>query len=257
MGGIEMVALGIIGLLGFLFCIVMLIISVIKKNGKAKSWAIGIIVCFVAFIVGVTNSPTNNNDVAVSKSSDTDADNNNLTTSATKKVTETQSTTVEETKAKEHWINAGMYKIGSDIQAGEYLIYSDSGLSYFQVSKDSSGALESILTNDNFSGTRYITVKDSQYIDLTGAKMLPIEEAPIQEPLDGKYPGGMYKVGRDIKAGEYKVVSDGNQSYIEVTKDSTGAMESIVTNDNFTAEKYITIKDGQYIKLVKCYIIVK
>ncbi|GEM_PF-2412672 len=153
-------------------------------------------------------------------------------------------------------IKAGMYKVGKDIQAGEYVLFASGGLtSYFQVAKDSSGTLDSIITNDNFNGNRYITVVDAQYIEFSRAKMFPVNKAPVLQPIDGKYPEGMYKVGRDIIAGEYKVVSDGGSSYLEVAADSSGLLDSIITNDNFATEKYITIKDGQYIKLSHCHIV--
>lgn len=158
---------------------------------------------------------------------------------------------------KDKYIKAGMYKVGTDISAGEYLLYPEGGMAYYQVSKDSSGALESIISNDNFQGTRYVTVKDGQYFELKSSKMLPVSEAPVQNAENGKYGEGMYKVGRDIKAGEYKVVSEGASAYYEVASSSGGGIESIVTNDNFEGEKYITAKDGQYIKLNGCSIPVK
>jgi hypothetical protein len=153
-------------------------------------------------------------------------------------------------------IKAGMYKAGKDIQAGEYILFASSSMdAYFQVTKDSSGTLHSIITNDNFGGNRYIKIADGQYIEFRGAKMFPVNDAPVLRPIDGKYPEGMYKVGRDIIAGEYKVVSDGGTSYLEVAIDSSGSLMSIVTNDNFIGEKYVTIKDGQYIKLNGCHIV--
>lgn len=158
-------------------------------------------------------------------------------------------------KPEEEFIKTGMYKIGTDLEAGEYILYSEGGLAYFAVTKDSSGELESIIFNDNFSGTRYVTVEDGQYLEFTGSKMLPVENAPPQEPKDGKYDEGMYKVGRDISAGEYKVIPhEGELAYYEIRKDSKGSIEGIVANDNFESEKYITIKDGQYVKLSGCYI---
>lgn len=171
----------------------------------------------------------------------------------------TPSTTTkkEDKAASDKYIKAGMYKVGPDVAAGEYLLYSDGGSAYFQVSKDSTGSLESIISNDNFQGTRYVTVKDGQYIELRSSKMLPLAEAPVQEPQNGQYGDGMYKVGRDIKAGEHKVVSSGTTAYYEVDANSSGGIESIVANDNFEGEKYITIKDGQYIKLNGCSIPVK
>ena len=174
-------------------------------------------------------------------------------TSTTPTPSKTPETTENKT-AQDKYIKAGMYKVGPDVSAGEYLLYSDGGSAYFQVSKDSSGSLESIIANDNFQGTRYVTVKEGQYIELRSSKMLPVKEAPVQEPQNGQYKDGMYKVGRDIKAGEYKVVSSGSTAYYEVASNSGGGIESIVSNDNFEGEKYITIKDGQYIKLNGCSI---
>lgn len=147
-----------------------------------------------------------------------------------------------------------MHKIGTDLPAGEYVLYSDGGLAYFQVSKDSTGSLESIISNDNFTGTRYITVSAGEYLEYRTARALSLDKAPVQQPQSGKYENGMYKVERDIKAGEYKIISSGVAAYVEVTKDSLGTLSSIVTNDNFQGEKYITIKDGQYIKISDCYI---
>lgn len=152
------------------------------------------------------------------------------------------------------FIKSGMYKIGTDIPAGEYLIFS-SGTSYYQVTKDSTGSLESIISNDNFSGTRYITVSDGQYLEIRNSKMISASEAEPQQPKNNQYLDGMYKVGKDIPPGEYKVASTGGLAYFEVSKNSKGTLESIISNDNFEGEKYISIKDGQYIKLNGCKLI--
>ncbi|TGJ75874.1 hypothetical protein CAGA_20820 [Caproiciproducens galactitolivorans] len=143
---------------------------------------------------------------------------------------------------------AGMYKIGSDLPAGEYVLISD-GISYFQIAKDSTGELGSIIANDNFSGQSIVTVNAGQYLTLNGATAYAIADAPSVEVSSGKLPDGMYKVGRDIKPGEYKVHATNSTAYIEVAKNSTHTLDAIVSNDNFTGDKYITIKDGQYIKL--------
>jgi len=101
----------------------------------------------------------------------------------------------QEEKAKDDYIKADMYKVGQDIPAGEYFLVPE-GLAYFQVSKDSTGSLESIIANDNFSGTRYVTVSEGQYLEIRSAKMISADKAPKQEPVDGKYPEGMYKIGK-------------------------------------------------------------
>jgi hypothetical protein len=50
-----MVALGIIGFLAFIVCIVFLILSAIKKKPK-RYWAIGMGVSFIFFVVGASSS---------------------------------------------------------------------------------------------------------------------------------------------------------------------------------------------------------
>lgn len=162
-------------------------------------------------------------------------------------------------KEADIWTKAGMYKVGTDISAGEYLLMSDGvAPAYFQVSKDSTGSLNSIISNDNFEGSRYVTLVNDQYFELRSAKFAPIDKAPVQAPKDGVYGPGMYKVGRDIEPGEYKLKPQaGAMAYFEVAKDSKGSLNSIVANDNFDAEKYVTIQAGQYIKINSCQLEVK
>lgn len=144
--------------------------------------------------------------------------------------------------------SAGMYKIGSDMPAGEYVLTADS-MAYFQVAKDSTGGMDSILSNDNFTNRSIITVTDGQYLTLRGCTAYAFKDALKVQPVDGYLSDGMYKVGVDLPAGEYKISATGDMAYNEVSSDSTHSMNSIVSNDNFQGEKYITIKDGQYLKL--------
>jgi hypothetical protein len=69
---------------------------------------------------------------------------------------------------------------------------------------------------------------------------------------------GMYKVGVDIPAGEYKVLPEENSTlgfgYFEVTKTSRHILDDIVSNDNFEDSRYITLENGQYLKLSEAYI---
>lgn len=68
----------------------------------------------------------------------------------------------------------------------------------------------------------------------------------------GQYGAGTYKVGTDLPAGEYKLTStDTVPAYWEVTNSSAPDAQ-IVGNDNFTGNAYVTVSDGQYLKLVRC-----
>jgi hypothetical protein len=208
------------------------------KKSIFKRWWFWLIV-IVEVIIAISSGGGNNNNTAANPKSTQNAAN----------VTPTPAP-----KEKDIWTKAGMYKVGKDILAGEYLLMADSSVpAYFQVSKDSTGSLNSIITNDNFEGSRYITLVNDQYFELRNAKFATIDKAPIQAPKDGVYGPGMYKIGRDIEPGEYKVKPQaGAMAYFEVAKDSKGSLDSIVTNDNFDTEKYVTIKENQYIKLNSC-----
>lgn len=169
--------------------------------------------------------------------------------------TETQSTndtsdsiSIEKSESNESEIKAGTYKIGTDLEAGEYLFIAKS-MGYIEVCSDSTGNLDSIITNDNVIGHTYITVEDGQYLKLQGGTAYPVDNAPSIIPTDGLYKDGTYKVGKDIPSGEYKVILSSSMGYIEVSSGSHGILDEIISNDNLTGDSYITVEDGQYLTL--------
>ena len=63
---------------------------------------------------------------------------------------------------------------------------------------------------------------------------------------------GTHLVGTDIEAGEYCLTaSAGDMGYWEVTASSAPDAD-IVGNDNFEGTAYVTVTDGQYLKLNRC-----
>lgn len=170
-------------------------------------------------------------------------------------------TPVPSPEIKEAGFVSGMYKIGQDMPAGEYKLFSTDGLigiSYFEIAKDSSNSIESIVANDNFFSFTYVTVSDGQYFKFTDARAVPVDDAEVSGPVEGRYPSGMYKVGVDIPAGEYKVMPEEGSTlgfgYFEITTSSKHALNDIVANDNFEDPRYITLASGQYLKLSEAYI---
>lgn len=148
----------------------------------------------------------------------------------------------------------GMYKVGADIPAGVYGVFPTSDImGYYAITSDSTGDLESILNNDNFDGRRYVELEEGQYFTLQRGEMRPFEEVSPEKAKDNILPAGMYKVGFDIQPGEYKVIADPDSTlaYLCVYSDLSGSLENIVTNDNFTGEKYITVTEGQYLLVTR------
>lgn len=178
-----------------------------------------------------TNAPASNNPTTAPKPTDTPAPT--------------------PTPEPDIWLKGGTYKVGTDIEAGEYLIVATSWNCYVEVDKDSSGTFDSIVSNENTSTHLYYTLIDGQYFKVQGGKFARVDDVAPFEAVDGVYDEGMYLVGRDIPAGEYKITANESVCYIEVDKDSYNTFNSIVSNDiiSIGESTYITIKNGQYIKI--------
>ena len=196
--------------------------------------------------------------ILVSGGNDEDSvENNDTVTNQTADKTENaksdeKTTEKKETKKEDGKIKSGTYKVGTDIPAGEYVVFAK-GYTYIESSKDSSGALESIIFNDNLSANSnsYVTLNEGEYFKFQDAEMYPVDKAPSVTPEDGVYKDGMYKVGQDIPAGEYKIAlgKDSELGYYEVSKSSSHQLDDIITNENVQADTYLTVSDGQYVKL--------
>lgn len=148
---------------------------------------------------------------------------------------------------------AGMYKVGSDIPAGEYLVAASNGSGYFSINADSTGSFDSIIANGNFDTFVYVTVSNGQYFEVERAYFADASQySPKGETSDGYYKEGMYRVGTDIPAGEYKAFATGSYDmYIEIASDSFHSIDSIITNDNVSSSTYITVTNGQYLTVTR------
>ena len=141
----------------------------------------------------------------------------------------------------------GMYKVGMDMPAGEYILFASGGKGYFCVSSDSNA--KDILFNDNFEYNSIITVLEGEYLDLSRCYAVPISENPDVDTTGT----GMFKVGLHIPAGEYKLNSGNQKGYYCIYSDSR--QDDIIANDNFEGQSYVTVNNGQYLELARCYFV--
>ncbi|HEX2985820.1 MAG TPA: hypothetical protein VHO71_03300 [Caproiciproducens sp.] len=73
---------------------------------------------------------------------------------------------------KNNSLDAGMYKCGFDIQPGKYKIIStDTQKAYMELRSGDSGNSDELISNDNFLGTKYITVSAGQYLLVDRGKL--------------------------------------------------------------------------------------
>lgn len=163
-------------------------------------------------------------------------------------VSATTSNSTQPTEKK--WIPEGMYKIGTDIPEGEYFVWATSYFCSVQVSSDSSGSVASNITTEMCDTFMFISVRSGQYLDVSGGSFVPANIAPVPEMQEnGTYKPGMYRVGIDIPAGEYKVAATDDFCYIQVLKDSFGLISSHVNTEYVDGQAYVTVIEGQYLSV--------
>jgi RNA polymerase subunit RPABC4/transcription elongation factor Spt4 len=166
---------------------------------------------------------------------------------------QTQITTNSEkqTTTNSNFIKAGMYKVGSEIAAGEYVVEATGNPGYFQIASDSSGEFDSIIVNDNLNKSEfgYVLVQDGDYIQLQNCRMYLSAEKTIQ-PVDlDKIPSSTYKIGKDLPAGEYKLTVKRQPAYWERSKNPRDSVFGIIANDNIENSAYVRVSEGEYLKM--------
>lgn len=227
-----------------------------KKGSKLKTVLIVVVVLIIAvFAFGSSDgddeisSTTESGSTAIEQTAtDDDADE-----SGEDAVEEASTEEPEEEAAASY--SAGGYRVGTDIPAGEYkLTCTGSTAGYYAVYPSTSETeLTDILMNENFESCTYVTVSDGQYLEVTRATFVAVEDADASTDLTLD---GTYKVGVDIEAGEYKLTAEetnystyGYYAILSSTDASLGTLGCIVKNDNFEGNVYVTLEDGEYLTL--------
>lgn len=147
-------------------------------------------------------------------------------------------------------IQSGTYKVGTDIPAGEYIVFPGNDYGYYECTSDTSGDIDSVIYNQVLleSDPSYVTVNSGEYFTLDDAVMYKVSEAPSIKPSNNLYKAGQYKVGKDIPAGRYRVTDLGG-GYVEVNVNSRHSLDDAIICETLTGDMYITVENGQYIEL--------
>ncbi|MGI5856811.1 MAG: hypothetical protein ACOX64_10160 [Candidatus Merdivicinus sp.] len=149
------------------------------------------------------------------------------------------------------WYPAGMYRIGSEIPLGEYYLQSNGDRTIFaDILADSCDTGDSRLEGSSFENFGYFTVTEGTYLDVSGGRFTAVENAPIPHPEDGVYPAGMYRVGRDLPAGEYLLTPDQDYSaHYEILDSSQGGYEHQLDSGWSDGELSFRVEEGQYLNI--------
>lgn len=154
----------------------------------------------------------------------------------------------------EDYIESGFYKCGSDIAPGKYAILPTFNSVFYTISNDT--AKKDIIDSGNTAG-KMLDLNEGTYIDIPTFSILVSDTQLDKENLQ-QY--GIFKVGKDIKPGEYKVKTLSNKytvnnatysnisGFFEVYDDLLGKSPNGCVNI-YGNQEYVELKDGQYIVL--------
>lgn len=227
-----------------------------------KSGTLVVILCMFAAVIGIcligTLGKTSSSDTAANAEPTTEASES--TTHTTSAAEPSCSPYLEdnivdepsEVGTKENPYTDGMYKVGTDLPAGEYLFMADNNTSgYVCVSSDSNQ--DDILENENFECSFFVSVRNGQYLQAKRCIFVIASDYFLTINEDGSFGEGMYRVGIDIPAGEYKLSSSSSySSSYYCIYDNSEVPFHIQNNDNFDGSSYVTVEDGEYLLIKGC-----
>jgi hypothetical protein len=152
----------------------------------------------------------------------------------------------------------GTFQIGAEVKAGIYAaaVPNDSSGCYVEVSKDDSGSLNSVISNDNFNAGAHVLVQvaTGQFLKTDGCGTFTPATKPAAPATS--FTEGVFRGGFEIAAGSYTaaVPNDSTNCYVEVAKDGSGKIDSIVNNNNYNAAAHarVSVKAGQWLKTDGC-----
>jgi hypothetical protein len=142
----------------------------------------------------------------------------------------------------------GLYKVGTDIPEGEYVVIRnpDAKSGYMRLSTDNAQHL--LIKDSVFNNNTIITIKKGEYIQITDSYAVPIDKATLKTYVDGTF-----KIGTHLPAGNYQIDPiPGSKGYYYILDDNrsipnSGRVELLDTS-------WVWVKEGQYLVLDNCVI---
>lgn len=133
------------------------------------------------------------------------------------------------------------YKVGEEIQHGEYILFThDNSNGYMEIT-DETGE---IVNNSSMYYTEIINIKQGQNVLFQNLDVYSIDKVPYIPKKDEAYLPGHFKVGMHIPAGEYLAIGD----FIVLETYSDNTFEYEAREGKLTINNYgiVTLKEGQY-----------
>lgn len=170
----------------------------------------------------------------------------------------TETTTFETTTNPmynyEIYYKPGTYAIGTDIPAGEYVVFANpNSIGYvYEYSKDGDvgNTGKRYLYSKYFDYCDIVRLDSGNYVDLTNAYAIPGEGVSLDTSHNGTY-----RVGKDIKTGHltFKLSPESDIGYIDIgLPDAKTSDRTIVYLTRDKDSVVVNVTAGMYIKIFSC-----
>ncbi len=160
----------------------------------------------------------------------------------------------------------GVYLVGEDIPAGEYVLYPNVGKNagdvtpVLEVRKTREAAVDTseLLYRKEFFMRQYVNLNEGEYIAFEHALMYLPEKADLGEIDEKGFSSAQLKVGKDIAAGEYVVVGDNKQTQYFITSKPEAALygtaalnaPEMLSFGYCENRVYLKVHDGEYLSFI-------
>ena len=158
-----------------------------------------------------------------------------------------------ELEAGTQFFESGLYHVGEDIPAGDYVLMEEEDALFASVSVHKEADPEStLIIHHLINGQAVIRLKSDTWVTFSEACAYPISTAPRDE--DGVYAEGGYWVGETLPAGRYalSLIDGAPLSSYSIYDDILGVNAQLIKFEVLHEPISITVHDGDYIELSGC-----
>jgi hypothetical protein len=226
-----------------------------------KKWWFWLIVIIVLLIIIFSSGGDDENNKDTTNTGTEETNNTDNTTEGNKADEDNNAkdeekaeepATRDNSSAKETTLNAGKFKVATDIPAGRYVITGDGSGNFFVYDEDGLPVVNEILDKSGEMGVASVTtdLKDGQEIEISGLNA--VKFTPAETKKSTKLTTGTWIVGLDIEAGRYDVTTPSGSGNFFIYNDlGLPTTNEILdaTGEIGVKQVTVTLEDGQQIEI--------
>ena len=148
--------------------------------------------------------------------------------------------------------NAGKYKVGKNLDPGEYILFSAPfRKGFFAIFIDADNM--DVISKGSFDINTILTVEEGDDLVIADCIAIFADDYYSMRRINLNQSGGMLKVGADMQAGEYDLIAQDNKTAAyRIYNDMRFRL--IAEEGEFSKTCQISLEENQYLELVNCFV---